>query len=75
MNTAISTSNFIFVNVFYLLIINGCTHLPVSNLIKLIVNELCTSVVTQVIASLSNIHRVKLKTHPLLFRVDDLNKM
>ena len=29
----------------------------------------------QVIASLSNIHMVKLKTHPLLFRGDDLNKM
>ena len=29
----------------------------------------------QVIASLSNIHMVKLKTHTLLFRGDDLNKM
>ena len=29
----------------------------------------------QVIASLSNIHMVKLKTHSLLFRGDDLNKM
>ena len=29
----------------------------------------------QVIASLSNIHMVKLKTHRLLFRGDDLNKM